>query len=136
MKIVEEKFNTRFARWEIVLPTEDFAQRMHGKILKGGWAIWYLFGSDENGEYLDYYAEHRMGGEHCRIYVNGEKQSLPTMQEVFRVTGDSVADTKEKEAFFKHNQGVSKLLVNKGFGIEGDEPLGVQISHLLRDSMA
>lgn len=132
MTIIEEKFNARFARWEIVLPTDDVAQRKRGKILKGGWAIWYLFGSDENGEYLDYYAEHRMGGEHCRMYENGEKKNLPTMQEVFRVIGDSFADATEKEAFFQHNLCVSKLLIDKGFGMEGDEPLGVQVSHLLR----
>ena len=131
MQMIEENFNTRFVRWEITLPPEDIAQRKRGKILKGGWAIWYLFGADEKGEYLDYYSVHRMGGDHCRIYESGEKQGLPTMWEVCRVTGDPVADAEEKEAFFKHNQGISKLLAEKGFGMDGDEPLGVQVNTLL-----
>lgn len=132
MKIIEEKFNSRFARWGIVLPTEDIAPRKRGKIVKSGWAIWYLFGADDKGEYLDYYSQHRMGGDHCRLYENGERQGLPTMWEVCRVTGNPVADAKEREIFLKHNLEVSNLLAEKGFRMEGDEPTGVQVNNLLR----
>lgn len=132
MRMFEEIFNTQFAHWEIVLPPEDVAQRKRGKILIGGWAIWYLFGADEKGEYLDYYSIHRMGGDHCRIYESGEKHALPNMWEWYQVTGDPVTDAKEEEAYFKHNQGISRLLAEKGFGMDGDEPLGVQINTLLR----
>ncbi len=136
MDMIEEKFNARFARWGIVLPTEDITQRKRGKIVKGGWAIWYLFGADENGGYLDYYSQHRMGGDHCRLYENGERQNLPAMWEVCRVTGDPVADAKERDVFLKHNLEISNLLAEKGFGMEGNEPLSVQVNTLLRTTDA
>lgn len=132
MNMIAEKFNARFARWGIVLPPEDIAQRQHGKILKGGWAIWYLFSADDKGEYLDCYSQHRMGGDHYRLYENGERQGLPAMWEVCRVTGDPVVDAKEREVFLKHNQEIAKLLAEKGFGMEGNEPTGVQVNNLLR----
>ena len=132
MKTIEEKFNSRFARWEIALPAGDIDQRKRGKIQKGGWAIWYLFGSDESGEYLDVYALHRSCEDHYRLYESGGQKNLPTPWDVYPVTGDPVADAKEKEAFFAHNQEVAKLLAKKGFGMEGDEPLGAQLNSFLR----
>lgn len=38
----------------IPLPPEDVKEKRRGKILAAGWAICYLFGTDEQGEYLDY----------------------------------------------------------------------------------
>ncbi|MDP9439465.1 MAG: hypothetical protein M3P49_12105, partial [Actinomycetota bacterium] len=63
---IEEGFAERFSHWGIRLPSEAVRERRQGKIVEAGWAIWYLFGSDERGEYLDYYASHRMmgGDEH------------------------------------------------------------------------
>ena len=54
MKNIESKFNATFAHWGIRLPAGAVEQRERGKIVQTGWAIWYLFGSDEKGEYLDY----------------------------------------------------------------------------------
>lgn len=132
MKLIEEKFNSRFARWEIALPAGDIAQRKRGKIQKGGWVIRYLFGADEKGEYLDCYAQHRNCEDHYRLYANGERQNLPTPWDVYQITGDPIADAKAKEAFLAHNQEVASLLAEKGFGIEGNEPLGIQLNSLLR----
>jgi hypothetical protein len=52
MPEVESQFNAAFSHWGISLPPDDIAQRRPGKIIKAGWAIWYLFGSDESGDYL------------------------------------------------------------------------------------
>lgn len=131
MDKIAEQFNFRFHRWEIELPPDDIAQRRRGKIQKGGWVVWYLFGRDETGEYLDVYAQHRNCEDHYRLYESGERKNLPTPWDVYPVTGDPVADAKEKEAFLAHNQEVGKLLANKGFGMEGDEPLGIQVNALL-----
>jgi hypothetical protein len=38
-----------YAFWDICLPEEDVVGRRRGKIVKRGWAIWYLFGSDDKG---------------------------------------------------------------------------------------
>lgn len=49
-----------------------------GRIVEAGWAIWYAFGSDERGEYLDYDASHKMMGEdeHTRIREDGSVEVL------------------------------------------------------------
>lgn len=60
MKNIEKRFNDVFSSWDIRLPEKDVTNRRRGKIFEAGWTIWYLFGSDERGEYLDYYASHRV----------------------------------------------------------------------------
>ncbi len=57
---IEAAFAEDFFHWGITLPPDDVRQRRQGEIAAAGWAIWYLFDSDERGEYLDYYASHRM----------------------------------------------------------------------------
>ena len=59
MTVIESKFNERFSLWKIHLPRGAVKQRKRGKIVQAGWSIWYLFGSDEKGDYMDYYASHR-----------------------------------------------------------------------------
>ena len=68
MTNIETVFNEAFAAWDIRLPEETIASKQRGKIVKAGWVIWYLFGSNEHGWYLDYYAAHRMTNDrHVRI---------------------------------------------------------------------
>jgi hypothetical protein len=52
VKLVKDHFDDAFAHWKIRLPSGDIARRQRGKIVKAGWSIWYLFGSDKKGEYL------------------------------------------------------------------------------------
>ena len=91
-----------------------------------------MFGSDEKGEYLDYYASHRMTNDrHVRIYASGEQEDLPTIQE-FRLCSQDPEEDKRLEAkYYAENQRVARLLQEKGFGIAGDEPGGVQINRAL-----
>ncbi len=71
-----EEFGREFSDWDINLPQEDVAQRRRGRINHKGWAIWYMFGVDDRGEYLDYYAAHRMTNDrHVRIYADGEQEN-------------------------------------------------------------
>lgn len=84
MNEIKLQFDSEFSHWEISLPAEALATRSRGKIVKSGWAIWYLFESDDKGEYL------------------------------------------------AENQRVAEMLQAKGFGIEGDEPGGVQMNRALR----
>jgi hypothetical protein len=53
MSQMEERFRDHFAPWGITIPSGHVRERRRGKIVDGGWAIWYLFGEDEGGEYLD-----------------------------------------------------------------------------------
>ncbi len=135
MKEIEDRFNAYFSKWDIRLSPEDVANRSQGKINKAGWAIWYQFGADEKGEYLDYYAAHRMTDDsHVRIYYNGEEEYLPAI-ESFRICSQDPEEDKRLEAeYLAENRRVAQLLNEKGFGIEGDEPSGVQVNRVLRQS--
>jgi len=133
MKLVEDQFNSTFARWKILLPSGDVENRHRGKIVKAGWAIWYLFGSDKKGEFLDYYASHRMTNDrHVRIYSSGEMKGLPVIREMRICSKDPEEDKRLETKFCAANQRVERLLKKKGFGITGDEPGGVQINRFLR----
>jgi len=132
MKEIERVFNETFSNWDIKLPPEAVAERRRGKIVKAGWSIWYLFGSDENGEYLDYYSSHRMTDDsHVRIYSDGRCEYLPTIGSFRIVSQDPEEDARLEAEYYRKNQEVARMLESKGFGIEGDEPGGVQINRLL-----
>jgi|688.fasta_scaffold535432_2 hypothetical protein len=128
-----KQFSRDFSNWAIRLPEEDVAQRRRGRINAEGWAIWYLFGNDDRGEYLDYYAAHRMTDDrHVRIYADGERVDLPTIQS-FRVCSDDPAEDQRLEAaLVAENQRVAALLEDKGFGLDGSEPASVVINRIVR----
>ena len=129
---IAEYFNQNFSNWRIVLPAKSVKSRTRGKIVEAGWAIWYLFNSDERGEYLDYYASHRMTNDrHVRVYADGFSETLPVISEFRVCSKDSKEDAKREAKFFAKNQAISRMLAKKGFCIEGDEPGGVQINRTL-----
>jgi hypothetical protein len=131
MTKMEEHFNAAFAHWDIRLPAEDVAARRRGKIVEAGWAIWYLFGSDEHGDYLDYYASHRMTNDrHVRIHADGRVESLPALSDMM-ISGPGDDKAKVEAEFYASNNRVAKMLEDKGFGIAGDEPMSVQLNRYL-----
>lgn len=133
MKKIETQFNHTFASWEIRLPAEALQRRERGKIVQAGWAIWYLFGSDEHCEYLDYYASHRMTDDrHVRIYSDGRVESLPAIDAFVLTSSDPEEAARLKAESRARNREISELLAEKGFGLAGDEPGGVQINRSLR----
>jgi hypothetical protein len=132
MNAIESQFNATFAHWSICLPPDDVANRRRGKIVKAGWAIWYLFGADEQGEYLDYYASHRMtNAEHVRLYADGQEEALPSIRGFRLCSQDPEEDKRLKAEYDAANQRIARLLEEKGFGIAGDEPGGVLINRAL-----
>jgi len=133
MEKATKQFSQDFSNWSIRLPQEDVAQRRRGRINAEGWAIWYLFGIDDRGEYLDYYAAHRMTDDrHVRIYSGGEREDLPTIQS-FRACSDDPAEDERLDAeFTAENQRVAALLEAKGFGLAGSEPASVAINRIVR----
>lgn len=116
MKIIKKTFDQAFEAWGITLPEEALSQRQAGKI-EAGWYIQYVFGKDEKGEYMDYYAVHRMTNErHRRIYENGDTKALPARLDSFGYDPDVPGDEEKKQAeFYEYNRKVSKELKNKGF---------------------
>jgi hypothetical protein len=88
--------------------------------MKAGWVIWFCFGIDSKGEYLDYYASHRMTDDkHTRLYDDGNIEHLPTITSMYRVTDDPEENARIKATFYARNQKVSAMLAEKGFGISG-----------------
>ena len=115
-------FNRSFEIWGIELPEEAVRNQQRGKIVKRGWAIWYLFGGDDAGEYLDYYASHRMTNDrHARLYADGSSKSLDSYCSMRRVSDDPEENKRLENEFWEHNERVSRELEAKGFMLEGDE---------------
>jgi len=133
MRTVKDIFDERFRPWGIELPAENLAVRRRGKICSRGWAIWYLFGQDEKGEYLDYYASHRMTDDvHVRVYSDGSTESLPAIQGMRIASDDPEEDARLEAEYRAKNKRIVAMLEAKGFGVTGDEPMGVQVNRFLR----
>ncbi|MCK5879149.1 MAG: hypothetical protein KAH24_05195 [Holophagae bacterium] len=116
MDKIESKFNEQFQHWQIHLPAEDIKFRQYGAISEWGWEIRYLFGSDGTGDYLDYYATHRMTNDrHVRIYDNGTCESLPTMGQCCLLSDDPKESARLQKEFDERNLQVAEMLKAKGF---------------------
>ncbi|MBC7350530.1 MAG: hypothetical protein H5U05_11255 [Candidatus Aminicenantes bacterium] len=116
MKTIQNIFNKHFAHWQITLPEENVRKKESGYIQKAGWVVQFCFGKDEKGEYLDYYAAHRMTDDcHVRIYENGQAINLPALVSFRRVSQDPEEDKKLEEEYFRYNRGIAQTLIDKGF---------------------
>ena len=115
-EMIADTFAKRFAHWKIRIPEENLKNRRGGYIQEGGWLIQYCFGNDGNGEYLDYYAAHRMTDDsHVRIYEDGTEESLPALSSMRIVSKDPVEDKRLEDEYELHNANVTKMLIAKGF---------------------
>ena len=128
-------FNRSFEAWNIELPKEAVENRQRGKIVKSGWTIWYLFGRDEAGDYLDYYASHRMTNDrHVRLYDDGSSKGLDSYCGMRKVSDDPEGNKRLENEFWEHNERVSRELEAKGFGLEGGEHPSTIINRMLISS--
>lgn len=125
MKRIVAAFRERFATWGITLPAEHVAARRRGELRQAGWAIQYLFGRDARGEYLDYYASHRMtDDEHTRLYADGGREALESIASAYFSSEDPEEAQRLEQEYFARNRRVAALLAAKGFGWGStDEPL-------------
>lgn len=113
---IADTFTERFAHWKITLPEEYLKNRCNGFINKAGWLIQFCFGKDEKGEYLDYYASHRMTDDsHVRIYADGHKKNLPALCSWYKLSDDPVEAKRLKDEHDQHNREVVEMLAEKGF---------------------
>ena len=116
MKGIAETFANRLAHWKINIPKENLKARKSGYIRNSGWFIQYCFGKDENGEYLDYYAAHRMTDDsHVRIYEDGKEESLPALSSYLLLSDVPVEAKRLRDEYEEHNREVVKMLNDKGF---------------------
>jgi hypothetical protein len=120
MTNIESIFNDTFSPWAIRLSPEAVKKRERGTLTRAGWAIWYLFGADEAGEYLDYYASHRMTNDrHERIRADGRCETLPAIQDFRPRSDDPEEDARLEAAYFAGNQAVVRMLEEKGWANAG-----------------
>lgn len=116
MEQITDTFAQRFAHWNITLPEEDLKGRQSGYIQEAGWLIQYCFGKDDNGEYLDYYAAHRMTEDsHVRIYQDGQVEKLPALYGIRLASRDPEEDQQLEDEYYQHNQEVVSMMAEKGF---------------------
>lgn len=132
MNRIQEVFDDAFSRWGIRLPVADGMPHSRGQILHAGWVIWYLFGRDDDGLYLDYYACHRMTNDrHERIREDGSTELLPAIAEFRRCSDDPEEDARLQAEYFARNREVHELLERKGFTFTGHEDGLIQINRVL-----
>ena len=118
MNRIPELISEYFGRWGISLPQDAIESQLSGKIQSHGWTIKYLFGVDEQGEFLDFYATHRMTNDrHERIYASGETEDLPALLD-FIVCPPDATEPQWREIEREqqeYNNRVMEELKQKGF---------------------
>lgn len=116
MELIAYNFAKRFGPWDITLPDKNLKNRRKDYIHNAGWLIQYCFGEDEHGEYLDYYATHRMTDDsHVRIYEDGEEKELPALEGWFLTSEDPEEAKRLESEHHEQNRKVLELLAEKGF---------------------
>ncbi len=114
-----QKFAERFATWGIRLPMPALVARKPGHIYSEGWFIWYRFGLDQWGEFLDYYANHRMSGEsHVRIRDDGREEYLLTMSNLMPTSSDPAEAERMKIEYYARNREIAQMVREKGFDLD------------------
>lgn len=113
---ITNRFAKRFAHWDITLPDKRARERSGGHIEKSGWVIQFCFGRDDKGEFLDYYASHRMTeDEHVRLYADGSTSELPALIGLHLTSNDPVEAQRLEHEYYETNRKIAEGLVAKGF---------------------
>lgn len=120
--MIAATFAESFSTWGIVLPEGAFERAEPGLIRRAGWSIRFIFGADEDGSYLEYYATHRMTNDtRVRIYESGQTKALDAIWEMFvfdpKVPGDEEWAQRE---YHEHNRRIAEELRRLGLYPEGD----------------
>ena len=119
MSAIARIFSESFSHWQIVLPPEALISRQRGEILQAGWRIQYLFGQNERGAYLDYYAMNRMTNDtHVRIYTDGAVEQLEAPGEFMVFPANCTPEEKQRiqQKYYDENRRIYAELARKGFG--------------------
>lgn len=123
LKALEETFDRRFRNFpETRLPEENVRERRKGSLPYGSGRIYFVFGEEDGREYLEYYAYHRMGEDHARIYDDGTKVDLPELCSMFSFDPKVPRDKERKEAEMqkRYRETLDDLVAK---GLFDDEPI-------------
>ena len=132
MNVLEREFNSIFEPFDICLPADFIASQESGRIVKGGWTVWFTFGKEGEADYLDYYASHRMTNDrHVRLHADGRRESLDVVESLHSVPTDPKEADQAKEKFYARNRAVRRMLDKKGFTLDGHVHRSVSVNHYL-----
>ena len=116
MNRIAQAFREDFSNWGLEIPPESLASRTPGVIQASGWLIQFTFGRDSRGEYLDYYASHRMTDDsHVRLYETGRRQHLSSLASFFVTSSDPIEAKRSEAAYHRRNRRIARQLAAKGF---------------------
>jgi hypothetical protein len=116
MDNIKQEFEKIYRNWDIVLPEDDYKNKKNGFIQKEGWLIQYCFGQEDDNNYMDIYAEHRMTSpHHTRIYENGEIKQLSNYKIIYIIDDDPKITQRNKMELEEHNRKIAQELIEKGF---------------------
>ena len=70
---------------------------------------------------------------HVRVREKGPAEHLPTVRTfLIRSRDPEEEDPRRKAEYLEHNRRVGRMVKEQGCGVEGDEPLRVQVNRHLR----
>lgn len=123
LRALEEAFDRRFHSFpETRLPGENVRERRKGSLPYGSGRLYYVFGEEDGKEYLEYYAYHRMGESHGRIYDDGAMVGLPELCSMYGYDPEVPGDEERKRAEMQREyQETLDDLIAKG--LFDDEPV-------------
>ena len=119
---IEQRFAEYFANWDLRLPEGTVEREEPGVIQGGGWTIRYVFGTDAEGPFLEFYATHRMTNDtRVRIYSSGEMKALEALETMYaydaKIPGDRERAADESR---RRNNRIAKELEDLGLYPEGN----------------
>lgn len=132
---VRAKFAEVFEPWGVTLPEDDARERRGGHLEQqgGSGSVRYVFGGDERGEYLEFYAFHRIWGDHhARIRESGELEGLAILQTGYPIDPDDpeVAARNQRE-MVEHNRKLLDELERAGLLSGGPVPMSFTVNSYL-----
>jgi hypothetical protein len=120
--VVEGRFAGYFGDRGIHLPEDAVQREVPGLIQQDGWTIRYVFGSDAERSYLEFYATHRtISDSRVRIYGSGETKELEALESMYgydaEIPGDQERAARESR---ERNTRIAEELEALGLYPEGD----------------
>ena len=104
--------------WGITLPKHVHEHEESDEMWSHDWRIQYRFGTDVQGEVLDFRASHRMTNDrHDRLYESGETEEPPGNHDMIMYPAGATAaqERATEEAYRRHDRDAAKELERKGF---------------------
>lgn len=109
-----DNLTERFSHWKIKFDMTTFELKQYTHILQHGWNIYYQFGNDINGHFIEVYTSHRMtSDEHFKLYEDGTLTSLPAFSYTYIKGEEHITDehnNKVKHDVYDPEHGILRTI--------------------------